>query len=103
MFSLKYIDFVLALIGIVALAVVLRGAIILRLKTRHSEVWRELGAPSPLDVGLGNEAPRRATGYLWKAKWLRSKDPFLMVLGIANFAVAVGTAILFYIQFVSGY
>jgi hypothetical protein len=103
MFSLKYTDFVLALIGIVALAVALRGAIILRLKTRHFEVWRELGAPSPLDVGLSDEAHRRATGYLWKGKWLRSNDPLLVLLGVANFAVAAVTAILFYIQFVSGY
>jgi hypothetical protein len=103
MFSMKYTDFILALVGIVALAVVLRGAVILRLKTRHSELWRELGAPSPLDVGLGHEAPRRATGYLWKAKWLHSQDPILVALGIANFAVAAGTVVLFYIQFVSGY
>jgi hypothetical protein len=100
---LTYEQFVLLLVLGVATAMALRAAMIWRLKTRRSHLWRELGAPSPMDFGLRHEASRRATGYLWKAKWLASDDPILLLIGAFNFIVAIGTAVLFWIQFVSGF
>ena len=100
--ALTFEEFFLLVLLVAVCTVILRAAMISRLKARHSATWRELGAPLPMDFGLGHKAPR-ATGYLYKAKWVRSHDPVLVALGLGNFALAAITVVLFYVQFVSGY
>ena len=100
---LTYYEFILVVTLAVGLDAAIRAAIISRLRNRHSDIWRQLGAPPLLDHVVAGGAGRRVTAYLWKAKWLGSKDPVLIALGLANFVMAFGILALIYIQFILGY
>ena len=100
---LTYGDFVLVLMIVAVLGLGIRVAIVSRLRARHSQIWRELGAPPPISYGFGGRASHQLTTYVWKARWLGSNDALLIVLGVLNFVLAAALAVLLYLQFAYGF
>jgi hypothetical protein len=75
-------QFTLYLVLFVCSALILRACVIHRLKTRHTLQWRQLGEPSLIDLGIFEPASRAATIYFVSFRWVKLRDPILLILAI---------------------
>ena len=100
---LGYATFLLLLVAVVVGGMAVRALILIRVQHHHSAVWSTLGAPPLLHLGFGDAASRRATAYLWTGKWVQTRDPVLVALGLINWVLAGAVLVLFYYQIKWGF
>jgi len=100
---LDHTTFSLLLVAVVLGGLAVRALILKRVQHRHASVWSTLGAPPLLDLGFSDAASRRATAYLWTGKWVHTRDPVIVALGLTNWVLAGVVLVLFYHQIKWGF
>jgi len=75
--------------------VMLRAAIIARLRNKFPSIWKSLGEPAYLETGIWNGPSRRADFYILAGKWIDTRDLTLTTMCATTIALFVVDVTLF--------